>query len=77
MRILGVDFNFFFSGIDDIIMQDNQTASQFNESSQSSVEYPDIDWDSKETMNLLRSYYSVKNPEARNKILALIKVIED
>jgi transcriptional regulator with XRE-family HTH domain len=77
MRILGVDFNFFFSGIDDIIMQDNHTASQFNESSQSSLEYPDIDWDSKETMNLLRSYYSVKNPEARNKILALIKVIED
>ena len=77
MRILGVDFDFFFNGIDEIVMQDNQTVAQFNESSKESNDYVDIDWDSKETMNLLRSYYSVKNPEARNKILALIKVIEE
>ena len=77
IRILGVDFDFFFNGIDEIVMQDNQTVAQFNEGSKESNDYVDIDWDSKETMNLIRSYYSVKNPEARSKVLALIKVIEE
>jgi transcriptional regulator with XRE-family HTH domain len=77
MKILGVDFSFFFKGIDEIMMQDENATTQFNDSAGYENNYIDIDYDSKETISLLRSYYSIKNPEARSKILALIKVIEE
>jgi transcriptional regulator with XRE-family HTH domain len=78
VKILGVTFDFFFDGIDSIMNQeDEENVDQINLSlHEGEVDGVTIDWDSKETIVLLRSYYSIKNDNARNKILDLVKIID-
>jgi transcriptional regulator with XRE-family HTH domain len=81
MKILGVDYNFFFGGIDQIVAQseflENGLNSSLSDVASANNGQLEINFDSKEVTGLLRSYFSIKSPEARNKILALIKVIEE
>jgi transcriptional regulator with XRE-family HTH domain len=81
IKILGVNFEFFFDGIDSVMNQDDDQTQDIkkdyhslNENEHNEI---NIDWDSKETIVLLRSYYSIKNKNARDKILDLIKVIDN
>ena len=78
VKILGVTFDFFFDGIDRIMNhEDEENVDQINLSlHEGEVDGVTIDWDSKETIVLLRSYYSIKNDNARNKILDLVKIID-
>lgn len=78
VKILGVTLDFFFDGIDSIMNQeDGENVDQINLSlHEGEADGVTIDWDSKETIVLLRSYYSIKNDNARNKILDLVKIID-
>lgn len=76
IKILGVDFKFFFEGVDNLLEQDAMfvESGALNEDSNNNL-LANIDWESKETLTLLRSYYSIKDEYARQKLLSLIKVI--
>ena len=77
IKILSVTFEFFFDGVDSILNQEAEASDHINLSlHEGEVEGVTIDWDSKETIVLLRSYYSIKNNNAREKILDLVKIID-
>jgi transcriptional regulator with XRE-family HTH domain len=77
IKILGVDFDFFFKGIDNLLEQDSdfmEASGMLNEDSNNPL--VNIDWESKETLSLLRNYYAIKDESARHKLLSLIKLID-
>lgn len=79
MKILGVTFDFFFDGIESILNQEEgggNAIASFMEEEEGGSGGVVINWDSKETIVLLRSYYSIKNQSARDKILDLVKIID-
>ncbi len=77
IKILGVTFDFFFDGVESVMNQDDESEAMMNESEGSDDgSGVNIDWNSKETIVLLRSYYSIKNTAARDKILDLVKILD-
>jgi len=79
IKILGVTFDFFFDGVESVMNQDDEANAMLNDSEGEEGEGGngvEIDWNAKETIVLLRSYYSIKNTSARDKILDLVKIID-
>ena len=76
IKILGVSFNFFFDGIESVLTQDEDSSGMMHAAlNEDDKDFVNIDWDSKETIVLLRTYYSIQNQNAREKILGLIKIV--
>lgn len=76
-HILGVEFNFFFDGIDRILQnEENENPDNLRSNINNNNKPSEINWDSKETISLLHTYYSIKDEQTRNKIFELIKAIE-
>ena len=76
-KILGVNFEFFFNGVESIIQQDAQISDKDVYHSDETVNFlMNIDLESKETLSLLRAYYSIKDMNARSKVLSLLKLID-
>ena len=76
IKILGVTFEFFFDGVDSLLNQEDEGEASSMSLHEGEADGVVIDWDSKETIVLLRSYYSIKNNSARDKILDLVKILD-
>ena len=75
-RALGVQISYFFEGYGDYVADDHASLAM-NEPEAAKFESEKIN--NRETLEIMRAYYRIKNPAVRKRIVDLIKVmsIED
>jgi len=75
-KALGVNISYFFEGYGDYAVQDG-SALALNEPEAPSFEQDKVN--NRETLEVMRAYYRIKNPAVRKRIVDLIKAmaIED
>lgn len=76
-HILGVEFSFFFDGVERLNENEEEdSGDEAIEQIKNDIKPIEINWNSKETISLLHTYYSIKDEKTRSKIFELIKAIE-
>ncbi len=71
-RALGVQIAYFFDGYGDYVIEDDK-ALAMNEATAAKFEGEKIN--NRETMEVMRAYYRIKNPAVRKRIVDLIKAM--
>jgi transcriptional regulator with XRE-family HTH domain len=72
-RSLGVQVSYFFEGYGDYTTTDDVTGLVLQEPEASSFEHEKVN--NRETMEVMRAYYRIKNPAVRKRIVDLIKAM--
>ncbi len=73
-KTLGVQVSYFFEGFDDYTLDDaNAAMMAAAEPNAPAFEHQDIN--NRETLEVMRAYYRVKNPAVRKRIVELIKAM--
>lgn len=71
-KALGVQVSYFFEGFGDYALDDN-AAMAAAEPNAGSFEYEPVN--NRETLEIMRAYYRIKNPAVRKRIVELIKAM--
>lgn len=71
-RALGVQISYFFEGYGDYVIEDDN-ALAMNEPDAAKFEHEKIN--NRETLEVMRAYYRIKNPAVRKRIVDLIKAM--
>lgn len=73
-KALGVQVSYFFEGYGDYAM-DEVSAYALGEPTQSGYEHEKVN--NRETLEVMRAYYRIKNPAVRKRIIDLIKAMAE
>ena len=71
-KALGIQVSYFFEGFGDYVMEDG-TALAAAEPNATSFEHEDVN--NRETLEVMRAYYRIKNPALRKRVVELIKAM--
>lgn len=71
-KVLDVPVSYFFEQVGSVLNENNQAYGMADNSQESFQGAEDV-MNRKETLDLIRSYYAIKDPEARKDILKFIK----
>lgn len=71
-KALGVQISYFFEGYGDYAIEDG-SALAMNEAEAPSFEHDKVN--NRETLEVMRAYYRIKNPSVRKRIVDLIKAM--
>ena len=71
-KALGVQIAYFFEGFGDYVMEDG-TMMAAAEPNAASFEHENVN--NRETLEVMRAYYRIKNPAVRKRIVELIKAM--
>lgn len=72
-KALGVQVSYFFEGFGDYAVDENGAALGASESNPSGFEHEPVN--NRETLEVMRAYYRIKNPAVRKRIVELIKAM--